>query len=220
MYLKAVIFDLDGVIVSTDEYHYQAWKRMADEEGIYFDRKINEDLRGVSRMESLRIVLKRARKEYGDEEKAIMADRKNRYYVQLLENLTPKDILPGVMDLLNKLKAMIIKTAIASSSKNSPRILERIGLSDVFDAVADGNDIRFSKPDPEVFLIAAKRLDLEPGDCVGVEDAEAGIDSILAADMKAVGVGYASAYPKAHYKVKDLTSIDIERLLMKERNVD
>lgn len=220
MYLKAVIFDLDGVIVSTDEYHYQAWKRMADEEGIYFDQKINEDLRGVSRMESLRIVLKRARKEYGDEEKAIMADRKNRYYVQLLENLTPKDILPGVMDLLNKLKAMNIKTAIASSSKNSPRILERIGLSDVFDAVADGNDIRFSKPDPEVFLIAAKRLDLEPGDCVGVEDAEAGIDSILAADMKAVGVGYASAYPKAHYKVKDLTSIDIERLLMKERNVD
>ena len=117
MYLKAVIFDLDGVIVSTDEYHYQAWKRMADEEGIYFDRNINEDLRGVSRMESLRIVLKQARKDYSDEEKMIMADRKNRYYVQLLENLTPKDILPGVMNVLNELKARKIKTAIASSSK-------------------------------------------------------------------------------------------------------
>jgi len=117
MYLKAVIFDLDGVIVSTDEYHYQAWKRMADEEGIYFDRNINEDLRGVSRMESLRIVLKQARKDYSDEEKMIMADRKNRYYVQLLENLTPKDILPGAMNVLNELKARKIKTAIASSSK-------------------------------------------------------------------------------------------------------
>jgi beta-phosphoglucomutase len=215
MCLKAVIFDLDGVIVSTDEFHYQAWKKMADEEGIYFDRKINEDLRGVSRMESLRIVLKMAQKEYSNEEKVILADRKNRYYVQLLQNLIPDDILPGVTNVLKELSARNIKTAIASSSKNSPYILERIGLSGAFDVIADGNDIRNSKPDPEVFLLAAKRLGIDPNDCVGVEDAEAGIDSIIAANMKAVGVGYASAYPKAHYKVKDLTCIDVDRLLEK-----
>jgi len=219
MCIKAVIFDLDGVIVSTDEFHYQAWKRMADEEGIYFDREINENLRGVSRMESLRIVLKRALKEYSDEEKALMADRKNGYYKQLLEKLMPQDILPGALDLLRELSVRKIKTAIASSSKNSPRILERIGLSDYFDAVADGNDIKNSKPDPEVFLLAAKRLNVEPFDCVGIEDAEAGIDAILAASMRAVGVGYASEYAKAQYKVKDLTCIDIEQLLLKETDV-
>ena len=213
MYLKAVIFDLDGVIVSTDDFHYQAWKKMADEEGIYFDRRINEDLRGVSRMESLKIILQKARREYSDDEKAILADRKNSYYVQLLQNLTHNDILPGVMKVLNDLASRDIKTAIASSSKNSPRILERIGLSNAFDAVADGNDIKNSKPDPEVFLLAAKRLGIDPTDCAGIEDAEAGIDSIIAANMKAVGVGYASAYPKAHYKVKDLACLDVDRLL-------
>ncbi len=219
MSLKAVIFDLDGVIVSTDEFHYQGWKRMADEEGIYFDRKINEDLRGVSRMESLRIVLKKALREYSTEEKAVLADRKNKYYKELLQNITPNDILPGTLDVLRELDKRNIKTAIASSSKNAWRILELIGLSSAFDAVADGNDIKNSKPDPEVFLLAAKRLSIDPFDCVGVEDAEAGIDSILAANMKAVGLGYASAYPKAHYRVKDLTCIDIEKLLL-GRDVD
>lgn len=219
MCLKAVIFDLDGVIVSTDEFHYQGWKRMADEEGIYFDREINENLRGVSRMESLRIVLNRASKEYSDEEKVILADRKNAYYIELLEKLTPNDILPGALNLLRELIARNIKIAIASSSKNSPCILERIGLSCFFDAVADGNDIKNSKPDPEVFLLAARKLNIDPCDCVGVEDAVAGIDAILAANMKAVAVGYASAYPKAHYRVKDLTCIDIERLIMRGNGV-
>lgn len=215
MQLKAVIFDLDGVIVSTDEFHYQGWKKMSDEEGIYFDREINENLRGVSRMESLSIVLKKARKDYTEEGKLTLADRKNRYYKELLLSLTPQDILPGAMELINELKKRNVKIAIASSSKNSPFILERIGLSDVFDAVADGNDIRNSKPHPEVFLLAAKKLGIDPLDCVGVEDAEAGIDSILAANMKAVGVGYASTYDKAQMKIKDLVGIDVEELLEK-----
>jgi len=215
MQLKAVIFDLDGVIVSTDEFHYQGWKKMSDEEGIYFDREINENLRGVSRMESLSIVLKKARKDYTEEGKLTLADRKNRYYKELLLSLTPQDILPGAMELINELKKRNVKIAIASSSKNSPFILERIGLSDVFDAVADGNDIRNSKPHPEVFLLAAKKLGIDPLDCVGVEDAEAGIDSILAANMKAVGVGYASTYDKAQMKIKDLVGIDVEELLKK-----
>lgn len=210
---KAVIFDLDGVIVSTDECHYQAWKRMADEEGIYFDREINEDLRGVSRMESLEIVLKRAEKNYEDEEKAEMAHRKNEYYRKLLHHLTPEDILPGVMPVLRELKALGIKIAIGSSSKNAPFILEKIGLAHYFDAVADGNGIKNSKPDPEVFLLAAEVLGMKPEECAVVEDADAGIEAALAVCMKAVGVGYASNCMKANYRVKDLSCIMIEDLL-------
>jgi len=213
MSLKAVIFDLDGVIVSTDEYHYQGWKRMADEEGIYFDREINERLRGVSRMESLNIVLEKSLRQYSDSEKALLAERKNNYYRLLLENITPADILPGVLDALNDLKKRGIKIAIASSSKNAPVILENIELDGYFDAVADGNDIKNSKPDPEVFLLAAERMHVCPSRCAGVEDAVAGIDSIIAAQMLAVGVGFASSYPKAHCRIKDMSAFDFEALL-------
>jgi beta-phosphoglucomutase len=210
---KAVIFDLDGVIVSTDEYHYQAWKRMADEEGIYFDRKINENLRGVSRMESLAIILQRSAKVYTQEEQAKLARIKNEYYRALLNNLTSGDILPGVMLVLKELKALGLKIAIGSSSKNTPFILEKIGLGNYFNAIADGNEIKNSKPDPEVFLLAAKKLGMAPEDCAVVEDAEAGIEAALAGGMKAVGVGSASYDPKAHYRVKDLSCVSIEELL-------
>ena len=129
MNIRAVIFDLDGVIVTTDDCHYNAWKKMADDEGIYFDRKINERLRGVSRMESLEIILERAEKEYTHEEKKELAEKKNRIYVELINKLTPKDILPGVLNNLNQLKKSGIKVAIGSSSKNTPIILRQIGLS-------------------------------------------------------------------------------------------
>jgi len=158
MSIKAVIFDLDGVIVSTDEYHFKAWKQLSDEEDIYFDRKINELLRGVSRMESLEIILRKSKKDYTQEEKASLAQRKNQYYRELLENLTPKEILPGVMEL----KAMPKKIAIGSSSKNAKFILNKIGLNDYFDAIADGSEIVKSKPDPEVFLLAASKLGILP----------------------------------------------------------
>lgn len=210
---KAVIFDLDGVIVNTDEYHYQGWKRIAEEERIYFDRDINEALRGVSRMVSLEIILRKAEKAYTHVEKKALAERKNDYYRESLNNLTPGDILPGVLDMLNELREKGIKVAIGSSSKNAPFILEKISLKDTFDAVADGNGIKNSKPDPEVFLLAAKLLGLEPGVCAVVEDAEAGIEAALAAGMKAVGVGAAAGYPKSHYKVKDLSCANIEELL-------
>ena len=133
-----VIFDLDGVIVSTDNCHYLAWKRMADEEGIYFDRTINERLRGVSRMESLEIILERAQRTYTDDEKQAMATRKNAYYVELIGSLTRADILPGALDTLSYLKGRGVKVAIGSSSKNTPIILRQIGLENAFDAVADG----------------------------------------------------------------------------------
>jgi beta-phosphoglucomutase len=209
MNLKAVIFDLDGVIVSTDEYHYKAWQRMADEEGIYFDKGINEALRGVSRMECMDIILKRADRPYTQEEKVSLAERKNEYYKDMLKEVTPKDILPGVMDLLKELKRHGIKTAIGSSSKNAPIILERIGLDKHFDAVADGNHIKNSKPHPEVFLLAAQKLEAVSEECLVVEDAEAGVEAALAGGMKVVGVGSASNSDKANYKVKDLSDFNL-----------
>ncbi len=193
---RAIIFDLDGVIVSTDGFHYKAWKAMADKEGIYFDETINNRLRGVSRMESLAIILEKASKIYTDEEKDAMATAKNEIYRESLSQLTPDDILPGVMDMLTALRAKGLKLAIGSSSRNTPVILNQIGLGDYFDAVADGNQIKNSKPDPEVFLLAAELLGIPPQDCVVVEDAYAGIDAAKAGGMKAVGVGDASKYEK------------------------
>lgn len=213
MKIKAVIFDLDGVVVSTDDYHYRAWKAMADGEGIYFDREINERLRGVSRMESLEIILEKAEKQYTDQEKNQMAEKKNSLYRELLNELTPKDILPGVMKVLEELKENKIKIAIGSSSKNTPMILEKIGLINYFDAVADGNEIKNSKPDPEVFLLAANKLGIAPEDSLVVEDADAGVEAALAGSMKVLAVGYASSNPKADYKFKDLSLVDIKDVI-------
>ncbi|OOM70182.1 beta-phosphoglucomutase [Clostridium puniceum] len=213
MSIKAVIFDLDGVIVSTDDYHYRAWKNMADSEGIYFDREINERLRGVSRMESLEIILEKVNKEYTNEEKIQMAEKKNSLYRELLEELTPMDILPGVRKVLETLKVNNIKIAIGSSSKNTPIILKKIGLNNYFDAVADGNEIKNSKPDPEVFLLAAEKLEINPEECLVVEDADAGVEAALAGNMKVLAVGYAANNPKADYKFEDLSLVDIKGLV-------
>lgn len=188
MKIKAVIFDLDGVIVSTDECHYRGWKKMADEEGIYFDKEINNRLRGVSRMESLEIVLERAEKAYSEKEKAALAERKNNYYKKYITELTPNDILPGVMKNLEELKNNGIKIAIGSSSKNTPIILQQIQLTDYFDAVSDGNNITNSKPDPEVFLKAAQMLGVDAESCLVVEDADSGIVAGKRAGMKTLSV--------------------------------
>ena len=211
--IRGVIFDLDGVIVTTDDCHYRAWKRMADEEGIYFDRSINERLRGVSRMDSLSIILERAGKPYTEAQKEEMAARKNRYYVDLISALTPEDILPGALEVINALKAKGIRVAIGSSSRNTPIILRQIGLSNAFDAVSDGNQITHSKPHPEVFLLAAKRLQLPPADCLVVEDADAGIEAALAGGMKALGVGSAAKNPRATYRAETLADADLTEIL-------
>lgn len=210
---EAVIFDLDGVIVSTDEYHYKAWKRIADEENIYFDAQINQKLRGVSRLESLEIILEKTDKTYTIQEKENLAQRKNNYYRELLKDLTPQDILPGVINLLNILKKKSIKIAIGSSSKNTGAILKKIGLDAMFDAVVDGNQIKNSKPDPEVFLLAAKALGVEASNCAVVEDADAGIKAALAAEMKAVAVGDAQSNMNSSYRLSDLAKVDINKLL-------
>ena len=211
---KGVIFDLDGVIVSTDEMHYQGWKYMADSEGIYFDREINERLRGVSRMESLEIILEKATKTYTDAQKEALATLKNDYYKELLATkLSPADILPGVKEVLSGLKAAGVKIAIGSSSKNTPTILKQIGMDKTFDAVSDGNNIKNSKPDPEVFLIAAQWLGLNPVDCLVVEDAEAGITAALAAKMKTLAVGSAVTDKRADLAAADLSLITVEQMI-------
>ncbi len=213
--ISGVIFDLDGVIVSTDDCHYLAWKRMADEEGIAFDRKINERLRGVSRMESLFIILEKASKVYSDDEKAALAARKNGYYVELIGSLSKDDILPGAMETLEKLKEMGIKIAVGSSSRNTPIILERIGLANYFDAVADGNMIKNSKPDPEVFLLAAKLLGLSPANCMVVEDADAGVQAALGGNMRVLGVGSASANKQATFTAANLLEAGFVMIISK-----
>ena len=205
MNISAVIFDLDGVIVSTDEYHYQAWKQISDQENINFNREINEKLRGVSRMESLEIIINHSDKNYSENEKNLLAQRKNEIYCELLNKLSPNEILPGVINLLIGLKARDIKIAIGSSSKNTPFILDQIGLTSNFEAIADGNSIKNSKPDPEVFLLAAKMLGVQPEECAVIEDAQAGIDAVKATGMKAVGIGSAANCLNADMKLNDLT---------------
>lgn len=212
MKYKAVLFDLDGVIVCTDECHYKGWKKLADEEGIYFDREINRRQRGVSRMESLDILLEKSEKTYTDEQKKEMAERKNNYYREYIKTLTPEDILPGVMPFCEKLKADGVKIAIGSSSKNTPAILKGIGLDTYFDAVADGNQITKSKPDPEVFLLAAKLVDTDPADCMVVEDAEAGVEAALAGGMDVLGLGDAVANSPATYKAQSLAAFDYSNI--------
>lgn len=213
MAVHAIIFDLDGVIVSTDNYHYLGWKAMADEAGIYFDRAINERLRGVSRMESLAIILEKATRDYSDEEKQAMAARKNDIYRQSLQDLSPEEILPGAMDILQECKTRGIEVAVGSSSKNTPLILDRIGLGDFFDAVADGNQISKSKPDPEVFLLAARKIGMDPAVCLVVEDALAGVEAALAGGMKALAVGYASRDDRAHLQAESLAAVTLDQLL-------
>jgi beta-phosphoglucomutase len=205
--LKAFIFDLDGVIVSTDSLHYRAWKALADSENIYFDEEINNRLRGVSRMESLAIILERATRSYTDEEKVAMAERKNAIYRELLQVLTPNDRLANVTDTLERLRKQGYKLAIGSSSKNTPIILEKIGYSGYFDAISDGNNIKNSKPDPEVFLKAAEFLNLQPQDCFVVEDAEAGIAAAKAGGFTAIGIGSAAQDPNADYAIDSFADL-------------
>ena len=211
MNYKGIIFDLDGVICHTDKYHYQAWKKLADRLGIYFDETINNRLRGVSRMESLNIILERADKTYTEQEKEAFATEKNEVYKELLKQMTPEELSPEVKDTLEELRNRGILLSIGSSSKNAGFILNRLGLGDFFDAVSDGNNISHSKPDPEVFLKAGEFLGEDPANCVVVEDAYAGIDAAKAAGMLAVGLGDAFGYEKTDVKIEHFAQLlDVE----------
>lgn len=197
MNTKGIIFDLDGVIVFTDKFHYLAWKAVSDELGIYFDEKINNRLRGVSRMDSLEIILEGGKREYSENEKIEIAEKKNEIYKGYLSKMTPSDVSDEVRKTLTELKKRGYLLAIGSSSKNTKYILERVALSDFFDAVSDGTNIKKSKPDPEVFLKAAEFIKLSPCECAVVEDAFAGIDAAKSGGMTAVAIGDAASYEKA-----------------------
>lgn len=199
--LRALIFDLDGVVTDTAEYHFLAWKRMADEEGLPFTRSDNEALRGVSRRESLNRILKG--KPIEDNRAAVLMQRKTDYYLAYLENLTPADRLPGVTELLNDARTRGLKLAIASASRNARQVLDRLGLSTYFDAVGDGYSVQRTKPAPDLFVWVAGRLGVYPQEAVVFEDAEAGIDAALEGRFWTVGVG-ASNVTHAHITIPDM----------------
>ena len=207
--MKGVIFDLDGVLVSTDELHYEAWARLAKELGITgYSKKDNERQRGVGRMESLEVVLETSDKQYSYEEKVELAERKNNYYRESLKGLTPNDLLPGAKETLLLLKEKGIKIAVGSASKNALMILEQIEILPLLDAVSSGLDVSKSKPDPEVFLVAAKKLNLKPEECLVVEDAAAGIEAANRGNMKSLAVGPFYEEIGGTYKARDLSYVD------------
>ena len=203
----AVIFDLDGVICYTDEYHYQAWKAMADSLGVYFDREINNRLRGVSRMASLDIVLENANGTFSQAEKKALAQQKNELYKTLLARMSPADLSDEVKDTLEELRRRGYRLAIGSSSKNAPFILRQIGLGDYFDAVSDGNNITHSKPDPEVFEKAAQMLCVALERCLVMEDAVSGAEAAHRGGMKAACVGDASRAGAGDYNLKSVKDV-------------
>lgn len=210
---KGCIFDLDGVIVDTARFHFQAWRELAHELGFEFTEKDNERLKGVSRMRSLEILLEVGGLTAKEEEKQALAERKNRRYRELISTLTPADILPGVMDFLLEARSLGKRLAIASASKNTPLLLERIGLKDFFDAVVDGNRITRAKPDPEVFLTAASDLGLSPDQCIVFEDAVAGIEAAHRGGMIAIGVGTKERLPEADINITTFQGLKCQDLL-------
>ena len=207
--IKGIIFDLDGVLVSTDELHYQAWKKLAEELGIHsFTREDNERQRGVSRMDSLEIVLEKADKTYSPEEKTELADRKNEYYKESLKSLDNKAVLGGVEGALEALKRRNLLLAVGSASKNAPAILKQTGLLPYLNQISCGLDITHSKPDPEVFTVAAKRLGLKPEECLVVEDSAAGVEAAKRGGMRSLGVGPFHTTLGADFQADDLGGVN------------
>ncbi len=209
--IRAFLFDLDGVLTDTSEFHYRAWKRLADEEGIPFDRADNEALRGVGRRESLEILLKG--RVISEEAAQAWMERKNRYYVELVEQMTRENLLPGALELLGELRAAGLRIAIASASKNAGQVLERLQLRPWVDAVVDGNTPARSKPAPDLFLAAAQALGMPPADCVVVEDAAAGVEAGKAAGMRTLGLGPRERVGQADLVLPDLAGARLDEIL-------
>lgn len=212
--IKAVIFDLDGVIVDTAHYHYVAWQKLAKELGITFTEKENEKLKGVSRMRSLEIILELGGISLSDEKKEELATKKNSWFVDYIEAIKPEEIFKGVKQMLNSLRENGYKVALASSSKNAETVLRLLEIKGFFDAVVDGTMVIKSKPDPEIFLLAASKVGVYPNECIVFEDAEAGVEAAIAAGMKCVGVGSADQLSKANFIVKSTADFNISQLQM------
>lgn len=214
MSLKGLIFDLDGVLTDTAKYHFLAWKKLADELNMSFTEKDNELLKGVSRIESFGIILKinGRSNEFSDEKKERLANLKNDYYREMIEQLTPEDILCGVLPFISAAKQNGLKCAVASISKNAPRVLELLGISDLFDYIADAAAVTKPKPDPEIFLTCAKALGFKPNECIGFEDAQAGIEAIHSAGMLSVGINVSVTSLEPDITLTSTNELDLTKI--------
>lgn len=211
--IKACIFDLDGVIVDTAKYHYLAWKELARGLGFDFSEKDNERLKGVSRMDSLEILLEIGDKEIDEDTKLKYTDNKNKRYLEYIVKMTPEEILEGVIDLLQELRTMNIKIALGSASKNAMTILNQVKLTDYFDIVIDGTKVNKAKPDPEVFIKGAEALEVKPAECIVFEDAEAGIEAAVKGGFKCVGIGSSKNLAKADFVMSGFKGIKFNDIL-------
>ena len=211
MTIRSFIFDLDGVLTDTAEYHYRGWKRLADEEGLSFTREDNESLRGIPRRESLLLILKD--REVSDEKILEMMERKNNFYLEFIREITPKDVLPGARELLEEIRQAGLKSALGSASKNAPDVIRRLGIADLLDAVSDGSSVEHQKPAPDLFLHAAHQLNLKPEECVVVEDAAAGIEAARAGGFRSVGLGPRERVGEADVVLPSLENVKLQDLL-------
>ena len=209
--IRAFIFDLDGVITDTAEYHYRGWKRIADEEGLPFTREDNEHLRGISRRESLMLLLKD--RTYPEEKIQEMMERKNNYYLEFIKEISRRDLLPGAKELLEEIRAAGLKNALGSASKNAGEVIERLGIRSLFDAISDGYSVERQKPAPDLFLHAARQLNLSPAECVVVEDAAAGIEAAITGGFHTIGLGPRERVGKASVVFASLAGVWLEDLL-------
>jgi beta-phosphoglucomutase/alpha,alpha-trehalose phosphorylase len=206
--IQAFIFDLDGVLTDTAEYHFLAWKQLATQLGVEFSRADNELLKGVDRMGSLDLILQLGQLQLSLDEKLMLAEQKNIEYLKLVESMSPADLFPGVLPLFSSLKAAGVKTALASASKNAALVLQKLCIPDLFDYVADSNLIKNGKPDPEIFLTCAQALGVKPERCIGVEDAPAGVTAIKAAGMFALGIGAPQALTQADLVIPAVSALN------------
>ncbi len=211
MSIRGFIFDLDGVLTDTAEYHFRAWKRLADELGLPFSREDNEALRGIPRRESLLLLLKG--RSYPEEQLQQFMERKNHYYIEYIAQITPKDLLPGAREFLLAVRAAGLKTAVGSASKNARQVLDRLGIAALLDAIADGYSVTRQKPAPDLFLFAARQLGLPPAECVVVEDAAAGIEAALAGGFRTLGIGPRSRVGAAEVVLNGLHEARLPDLL-------
>lgn len=213
MTVKAMILDLDGVITDTAEYHYRAWKHLAEDEGVPFDRSANEALRGVSRRASLVLLMREHIHRYTEDQIQEMMARKNAYYVGMLEDITPGDFLPGAWQLLQEIKSHGLKVAIGSASRNSMTVLTRLGIADFFDGISDGYCVVRAKPAPDVFVYAAGLVGVPVSECAVIEDASAGIEGALEAGMVAVAVGPAERFITSHFRYDSTETVNLQEIL-------
>jgi beta-phosphoglucomutase len=209
--IKGFIFDLDGVLTDTAEYHYRGWKRLAEEVGLPFTREDNEALRGIPRRESLMLILKE--RQIPEDQLIELMERKNRYYLEFIREITPRDVLPGAIELLTELRSAGLKSAVGSASKNAPEVLQRLGIDHLLDAISHGGSVEKQKPAPDLFIHAAAQLGLEPAECVVVEDAAAGIEAAHAGGFRSVGLGPRERVGKADVVLPSLEGVRLNDLL-------